>query len=348
VWRQAVWYGTETILWQALLDEQGEQALLQLRRPVNRMPELVTTIVRDLSAKFPSFGNRRLAQLVARAGLWVSATTVATMRKTPTTPKPEPEPEPEAAEQQSSRAAEQQAAPPPAVSRRAVTAKAPNHVWHVDLTILPTGGFWVPWLPFSLPQVWPFCFWLGVVLDHCSRSVVAWQLFRKQPTGEEVVALFETGRKRAGATPKHVISDQGPQFGVAHRAWCAMRGVKPRYCAIGEHGSIATIERFFRSLKNEMFAKRIVPLGFRLLYAALMAYLTWCQDHRPHQGLAGLTPAERLAGAPPLAKGELLEPRARYPIRDDERRGRVCALQLVVESVDGRSHLPIVSLREAA
>ncbi len=39
---------------------------------------------------------------------------------------------------------------------------------------------WVPWVPWTLLQRWPFCFWLGVVMDHYSRSVVAWKLFRKQ------------------------------------------------------------------------------------------------------------------------------------------------------------------------
>jgi len=125
-------------------------------------------------------------------------------------------------------------------------------VWHVDLTILPTGGFLGAVATVllaaglaSLPQVWPFCFWLGVVLDHYSRSVVAWQLFRKQPSAEAIVALFESGRKRTGATPKHVISDQGPQFGVAYRAWCAMLGVKPRYGAIGEHAALRSSSASF-------------------------------------------------------------------------------------------------------
>ena len=43
-------------------------------------------------------------------------------------------------------------------SGRVVTAKRPNHVWHVDLTIVPTSkGFWTSWIPFSRPQQWPFC-----------------------------------------------------------------------------------------------------------------------------------------------------------------------------------------------
>lgn len=63
------------------------------------------------------------------------------------------------------------------------TAKYPNHVWHVDLTIVPTvSGFWTAWLPFALPQRWPFCWWLSVVIDHFSRRVMGVAVLRKQPS----------------------------------------------------------------------------------------------------------------------------------------------------------------------
>ncbi len=39
-----------------------------------------------------------------------------------------------------------------------VTAKRPNHVWHVDLTVVPIlRGAWAAWLPGALPQCLPFC-----------------------------------------------------------------------------------------------------------------------------------------------------------------------------------------------
>jgi hypothetical protein len=42
-------------------------------------------------------------------------------------------------------------------TKNMVTAKYPNHVWHVDLTIVPIlGGLWTSWLPFALPPCWPF------------------------------------------------------------------------------------------------------------------------------------------------------------------------------------------------
>src|SRR5206468_5068027 len=32
---------------------------------------------------------------------------------------------------------------------------------------VPTSlGFWAPWLPCSLPPIWPFCWWVAVVVDE--------------------------------------------------------------------------------------------------------------------------------------------------------------------------------------
>jgi len=53
----------------------------------------------------------------------------------------------------------------PSGGKRVVTAKYSGHVWHVDLTTVPIFCFWCPWLLFALPQRWPFCWWLCVVVD---------------------------------------------------------------------------------------------------------------------------------------------------------------------------------------
>ena len=49
-----------------------------------------------------------------------------------------------------------------------------NDAWVIDLTAVPaTGfGFWISWLPNSAPQCWPFCYWVGAVLDMYSRRVL--------------------------------------------------------------------------------------------------------------------------------------------------------------------------------
>jgi transposase InsO family protein len=60
---------------------------------------------------------------------------------------------------------------------------------------------------------------------------------------------------RATSAPRHLISDQGPQFREEYAAWCRLRGVESRFGSVGQHDSIAVIERFFRSLKQEMLGR---------------------------------------------------------------------------------------------
>jgi hypothetical protein len=96
------------------------------------------------------------------------------------------------------------------VETRVVTAKAPGEIWHVDLTTVPTAaGFWVPWLPFTWPQSWPFCWWVAVVVDHFSRAVAGIAVFFRSPTSVEIQRSLGLAIRRAGHPPKYVISDQG-------------------------------------------------------------------------------------------------------------------------------------------
>src|SRR6516164_1677870 len=150
--------------WMNRLEETGPRALVQLRTPVNKFPDFVRYAVQQLQALCPALGKKKIAAILARAGLHLGVTTVARFR----TDKPQPtRPLPEASSSPS----------------RIVTANRPNHVWHVDLTIVPTqAGFWCSWLPCALPQHWPFCWWVVVLLDHYSRRVMDWALFRQPPT----------------------------------------------------------------------------------------------------------------------------------------------------------------------
>jgi hypothetical protein len=50
-------------------------------------------------------------------------------------------------------------------------------------------GSWAPWLPFALPQRWPFCWWVAVVIDHYSRRVMGIETFRNNPTAISVSFL---------------------------------------------------------------------------------------------------------------------------------------------------------------
>jgi transposase-like protein len=204
--------------WMRRLNEQGPDALVQLREPVNKFPDFVTFVVQQLHATVPIMGKLRIAETLARAGLKLSKTTIGRMMKRPLSPEkqtPEtPKPNKGIAPANPVTGAETEAVQPEIVKKpkapRTVTARYVHHVWHLDLSLLPTAmGFWVPWLPFTLPQCWPFCFWIAVVLDHYSRSVVAWRLFFRQPSATSVCRLLDDARDAAGRAPKYTVRTFG-------------------------------------------------------------------------------------------------------------------------------------------
>jgi len=63
------------------VDEGGEWALDQTEEPVNKLPDMVTYIVRSLKLMCPMLGKARIAQLLARTGLHLKVTTIGRMRK---------------------------------------------------------------------------------------------------------------------------------------------------------------------------------------------------------------------------------------------------------------------------
>jgi len=187
--------------------------------------------------------------------------------------------------------------------------------------------------------------------------VVAKKVFRIEPSAEEICALLDRAVESAGRAPRHIVSDQGAQFGVAYRAWCGTHGVSPRFGAIGEHGSIAIIERFFRSLKDECFRRVVVPLSLAGIEAELDAYVRWYMTERPHQGIGGWTPEERLCARNKLKNRPAWETRLRLPWAGVRARGDptlrklrrpVRGLELSIAQLEGRKHLPIIELRRAA
>jgi putative transposase len=269
-------------------------------------------------------GKKRIAQVLARAGLQLSATTVGRMLAASVPNQPAPVED-----------SDKSAREPP---NRVVTARHPNHVWHVDLTLVPvTSGRWIPWFPFSLPQVWPFVWHVAVVIDHFSRAVMGFAVFRKEPTSLEIRSFLGRAIHRAGRAPRHIISDKGSQFHCdAFRRWCKRRRIKPRYGAVGKYGSIAVIERFIRSLKNEWTRRILIPFDRQQMRRHLSTYARWYNHFRPHQSLAGRTPQEVYLNL------QLSNPR--FEVRGTD---AVC-LRLAVSHLEGSRQLPIVELKKAA
>ncbi len=149
--------------------------------------------------------------------------------------------------------------------------------------------------------------------------------FRGRPTATAMSAFLAGMIRAAGQVPRHLITDRGREFTArSFRRGCRRAGIRQRFGAIGKHGSIALVERCIRTLK-------------------------------PHAGLAGATPDEIYFGRRPAHRRPRFEPRARWP------RSSRCArphapvrgrpgvrLALDVRYLEGRAHLPVVSLTRAA
>ena len=321
--------------WMKRVDEQCPEAFLQLREPVNKYPDFVRYTVQRLKTLSPSMGKVKIAETLSRAGLHLGVTTVGPILKEHPHPGPD------------------DAVP----STRVVTAKRPNHVWHVDLTAVPTcAGFWTLWMPFSLPQCWPFCWSVAVVIDRYSRRIVGMAIFSSNPTSLSVERFLKRVIDGASTTPQYIVSDKGPRFWCdLFKDWCDRQGITPRLGAVGQHGSIALVERFILTLKNECTHIILVPLHSEAFRQELQFIADWYAGNQPHSSLQGNTPNEVYHGVPPANQRPRIEPRVRWPRRAP------CAfphapvagncgaiIRLDVRYHGERKHLPVVALRRAA
>lgn len=312
--------------WVGRVDEPGERSLIQTPEPVNRYPDLVRHLVRQLKTLFPALGSVRIAQMLARAGLHLGATTVRRIVRETSRPL-----DSEPAIQ--------------AVRRRRVVAKYPGHTWHLDLTAVPIrAGLWVPWLPFSLPQRWPFCWCVAVLVDQVSRAIVGFAVFHAAPTSLQIQDFLDRAVGSSGQAPRYIVTDRGVQFTASgFKRWCKRRGTRVRYGVLGEPASICIVERFIRSMKDECTRRLLVPLSHGAFRRELEAYARWYNRFRPHVTLAGRTPAEVFENRP--APRRHFEVRPRWPQRHGV---RLRGLRFIVGHFEGRKHLPAIELRRAA
>ena len=315
-----------------------------MSEPVNKFPEFVRYIVQRLKTLCPTVGKVKTAQTLTRAGLHLGATTVSRILKEKSVPYP-----PDTVTQDSDSIVVE--------SRRVVTAKYPNHVWHVDITAIPTvSGFWAAWLPFALPQCWPFCWWVAVAIDHFSRRVMGISVWQDKPSSVEIRHVLGQSIARTGRSPRYVVCDKGPQFwNDDFKEWCRRKSVNPRFGAVGKHGSIAVIERFILTLKNGYTRLTLMSSSRNAFFKELQLFVCWYNEHRPHTALEGKTPHEvycRLFGNNKTVR---FEPRSRWPVSShcaspqapiQGRPGTRLVLQ--VTYLAGRKTLPVVKLRVAA
>src|ERR1039457_5280646 len=261
----------------ASVDGEDERPLIAPHPPVRRFADVVRALVKTM--ELAGFGgNDLIARTLARAGWKLSAGPGGGIRRQrwrlPRVP--------EAA----------------STVPRAVRAKRPNHVWMIDLTGVK-GLFGL------------VTFKVAVVFDAFSRMPLSVRVFSKEASAPEIARFVSKAARRHGR-PAHFISDHARCFtGRVFRRKLLRLGVKQRFGAVGKKGSIALIERLWRTLKDTLGLRLLRPLAAEDLMEKVEIGLVHYAHFRPHQGLGGATPAEIYFRQMPAHLSAIPPPRGR-------------------------------------
>jgi transposase InsO family protein len=169
-----------------------------------------------------------------------------------------------------------------------------NHIWSADLTTIELGR----------------TFYLAAILDLYSRKILAWTLFPFQPGALEIRTLFETAVRQHGQ-PDHFVTDKGKQFeaGILDELLDEL-DVGHRIGAVGRHGSIALIERLWRTAKETLDFDSVRPNVPAILAERIAVVIDYYNTRRPHMALGNATPEEIYTGRPSRAHSAKRVPRA--------------------------------------
>jgi transposase InsO family protein len=230
--------------------------------PANKTSAEIAMLVWEITKANLNWGRIRIANQLKLLGIFLSASTVRNILQRPKPPNaPTSATTPEKKEEKP--------------EARSIPAWYPNHVWSIDTTKVRCWGLW----PIHVL----------VAIDHFSRKVVCVAPLEGPNAGWSIETLKQAMRKHGG--PKHIISDQAPVFvGAAFAELLKQWNIKPRFVAVGKHGSIAVTERVIKTLKYEWL--RCVPLikGFDHLTLLCTEFESWYNTWRPHMTLDGLRP----------------------------------------------------------
>ena len=144
--------------------------------------------------------------------------------------------------------------------------KHPNSLWQMDVSDQKIAD--------------KYCF---AVIDDCSRYCLGLFDLNRVTTSVVTQILDELGRVHG--YPREILTDNGNVFGLRSKhskfdRWCRRRGIKHIRTAIHSPTTTGKIERFFKTLSNELsFCK--CPEDFRMRYNHI----------RPHTSLEKKSPA---------------------------------------------------------
>lgn len=122
--------------------------------------------------------------------------------------------------------------------------------------------------------------WLLPVIDDCSRYCLG-VLQLKNMTTDNVTKFLEFLISIHGK-PREILTDNGPEYSKEFDKWCNAKEIKHIRSAIHKPTTLGKVERFHKTMDDEMpYCKNNLEL-FRMRY----------NHHRPHDSLFGKTPGE--------------------------------------------------------
>ena len=161
-------------------------------------------------------------------------------------------------------------------------ATRPNRIWVGDITYLPVRGRWR---------------FLAVVLDQCSRRVLAWTLGRTRDARLTRTVFDAAVRRRRPRAGLIFHSDRGSEYAAqAFRDRLRTLGVRQSTTRAGAPGDNAHVESFFHSLKAEVIHGARFATDHQL-WLALQRYVRYYNHRRLHSSLGYRAPVDYEAPA---------------------------------------------------
>ena len=167
----------------------------------------------------------------------------------------------------------------PDLVRREFHATAPNRLWVMDFTYVPT---------------WAGMVYVAFVIDVYSRLIVGWHLATTMHA-ELVITALEHAIWRRDTLLDHVIahSDAGSQYtSIRYTDRLAEIGARPSIGTIGDSYDNALAETTIGIYKAELVSRRGPWRTAEQLELATLLYIEWFNNKRIHSALADRSPID--------------------------------------------------------
>jgi transposase InsO family protein len=271
----AKWYGvnyTTFTGWMERYKAEGEAGLENKTRGVEVVPEAVKTEIIKLKQENPEFGVRKISDLLKR-NKFVTVYTRKIMdilRGDPSTADL-------------------------IAKKQTVFGNSGKEPVHFERS-KPRQLYQMDIMTFMLKGLYRV--YIIACLDDYSRYVASIGLFRRQ-TSEKAVDVLRKAIENFG-TPEEVLTDNGRQFYTwrgksQFNKFVTKSGIQHIRSRPYHPQTLGKIESLWRNMYQELFSN--VALGsFEEAEKKIDEWITWYNFKRPHQGIGGLTPADRFFG----------------------------------------------------